>query len=200
MSQDHFPPPTPKWLLFRSWLIIGPPSSQSFRTERTLFGELCNMSRIFREISCGHCPWKLTTQICENFHQNFACLLQKYRQNFALRTCGHNQLIPTEFHWPQGSSAHSKHTRICTAPFEQIQRVVVPSEGVQIWVCLFLYGRSFPRHPHDRPDRGKHTQICTSSLGTTTLWTYSNGAVQIRVCVFLEHAEKYGRAKSSGPI
>ena len=27
----------------------------------------------------------------------------------------------------------------------------VPSEGVQIWVFLFLSGRSLPRHPHDRP-------------------------------------------------
>ena len=34
---------------------------------------------------------------------------------------------------------------------------------------LFLYGRSLPRHPHDRPYRNKHTQICTPSLGTTTL-------------------------------
>ena len=39
-------------------------------------------------------------------------------------------------------SASSKPTRICTAPFEQGQTAVVPSEGVQIWVCLFLYGRS----------------------------------------------------------
>ena len=33
----------------------------------------------------------------------------------------------------------SKPTRVCTAPFEGGQRVVVP---VQIWVCLFLGGRS----------------------------------------------------------
>ena len=39
---------------------------------------------------------------------------------------------------------------------------------------LFLYGRSLPRHPHDRPYRNKHTQICTPSLG----------AVQIRVCIW----------------
>ena len=67
-------------------------------------------------------------------------------------------------------------------------RAVVPSEGVQIWVCLFLYGRSLPQNPHDRPYRNEHTQICTRSLGMTTLRIYSNGAVQIRVC--LERAEK----------
>ena len=48
-------------------------------------------------------------------------------------------------------------------------------------MCLFLYGRSLPKHPHDRPYRNKHTQICTPSLGKTALWPYSNGAVQIRV-------------------
>ena len=38
-----------------------------------------------------------------------------------------------------GRSA-DKPTRICTAPLTR-QTAVVPSEGVQIWVCLFLYGR-----------------------------------------------------------
>ena len=45
-----------------------------------------------------------------------------------------------------------------------------PQRGVNIWVCLFLYGRSLPRHLHDRPYRRKHTQICTPSLGTTAPW------------------------------
>ena len=87
-------------------------------------------------------------------------------------------------------SASSKATRICTAPFEYGQTAVVPSEGVQIWVCLFLYGRSLPRHPHDQPHRNKHTQICTPSLGTTAVWPYSkkNGAVQIRVALELADA------------
>ena len=79
------------------------------------------------------------------------------------------------------ASASSKTTQICTAPVEQGQSAVVPSEGAQIWVCLFRKGRSLPRHPHDRPFWNKHTQICTPSLGTTALCPYSNGAVQIRV-------------------
>ena len=29
--------------------------------------------------------------------------------------------------------------------------------GTNLVVCLFLYGRSPPRHPHDRPYRNKHT-------------------------------------------
>ena len=39
-------------------------------------------------------------------------------------------------------SARSKHTRICTARLSRVQRAVVPSKGVQIWVCWFLYGQS----------------------------------------------------------
>ena len=39
-------------------------------------------------------------------------------------------------------SASSKRSRICTAPFEWDQAAVFPGEGVQIWVRLFLYGRS----------------------------------------------------------
>ena len=46
--------------------------------------------------------------------------------------------------------------------FEQGQTVVVvASDGVQIWVCLFLYGRSWGSRGNDRPFRNKHTQICT---------------------------------------
>ena len=70
---------------------------------------------------------------------------------------------------PIGVSELQTHDRICTGPFEQGQRAVAPSEGVQIWACLFLYGRSLPWHPHDRPSRNKHTQICTPSLTTTAL-------------------------------
>ena len=70
----------------------------------------------------------------------------------------------------------------------RVKRRSSPARGVQIWVCLFLYGRSLPRHPHDRPYRNKHTQICTPSLGTTSVCPCSNGAVQIRVG--LELAEK----------
>ena len=41
------------------------------------------------------------------------------------------------------NSARSKPTRICTAQFEWGQSAVVSAgEGVKIWVCLFLYGRS----------------------------------------------------------
>ena len=39
--------------------LVGPTSSQSCSSETTLFGARWNLSRIFREISCGHLPWKL---------------------------------------------------------------------------------------------------------------------------------------------
>ena len=80
-------------------------------------------------------------------------------------------------------SALQSHDRICTAPFEWGQSAVVPSEGVEIWVCLFLHGRSWGCRGTDRPYRNKHsvTQICPP---TTALWPYSNGAVQIRSWVW----------------
>ena len=42
--------------------ICWPPSSQSCSSERTLFGALWKMSRSFREVSCGHFPWKLNDE------------------------------------------------------------------------------------------------------------------------------------------
>ena len=47
------------------------------------------------------------------------------------------------------------------------QTAVIPSERVQIWVCLFLFSWFYPA-------RGWMCLICVIS-------TYSNGAVQIRV-------------------
>ena len=71
-------------------------------------------------------------------------------------------------------SASSKPPRICTAPFEWGQTAVVPSERVQIWACLFLYGRSLPRC--EATNLGVFV-LCHFAL----ISPYSNGAVQIRV-------------------
>ena len=65
-------------------------------------------------------------------------------------------------------SAISKNPPEFAQPrLSRVKGQVVPSDGVRIWVCLFLHGRSLPQHPHDRPYRNKHTQNCTPSLGTT---------------------------------
>ena len=88
-----------------------------------------------------------------------------------------------EFLESRQGSARSRHTRICTAPFEKVQRVVVPSDKFGC-VCSYMAGHE---------DAG----VMTGRLGTntqkfvrlrrgrwsTTLWTYSNGAAQIRVCL-----------------
>ena len=50
------------------------------------------------------------------------------------------------------------------------QTAVIPSERVQIWVCLFLYGWYDP---------GAMLQICVCLI--CVLSPCSNGAVQIRV-------------------
>ena len=60
---------------------------------------------------------------------------------------------------------------------------VIPSVGVEIWVCLFLYGRYYP---------GVRLQIWVRLI--CVISAYSNGAVQIRVG--LEFADKRPRNAS----
>ena len=70
------------------------------------------MSRILREIFCGHLPWKLKDENLRKFRQNFvaffADLFEKFRKNFALGGCGHNILglgggeVPILFLWARG--------------------------------------------------------------------------------------------------
>ena len=69
----------------------------------------------------------------------------------------------------RGSASSKPTTEFAQPRLSRGPRAAVPSEGVQIWVCLFLYGQSLLGHPHDRPKRNKHTQICTPSLGMTAL-------------------------------
>ena len=50
----------------------------------------------------------------------------------------HGRSLPRQLDNQNGSAQQLQtHNRPCTAPFEQGQTAVVPSEGVQIWVCLF---------------------------------------------------------------
>ena len=54
------------------------------------------MSRTFREMFCGHIPWKLKKGNLQKLRQIFAALLAKlsetFRQNFALGERGRNRL------------------------------------------------------------------------------------------------------------
>ena len=52
---------------------LGPPTSLSYSSERTLFGTMWEMLRIFGEISCGHFPWRLKG---ENLRKIWPKLLQ----------------------------------------------------------------------------------------------------------------------------
>ena len=69
---DDFPlyPPMPPPLQTAN---IGVPTSQSCNSERTLSGAVWKMSRIFREISCGHFPWKLKDEYLQKVSPNFRC-------------------------------------------------------------------------------------------------------------------------------
>ena len=73
------------------------------------------------------------------------------------------------------------HPNLHNPRLTRVKREVVPSEGLQIWVCLFLYGQSLRRHPHDWPYRNKHTQICTPRWERPPFDPTQTGAVQIRV-------------------
>ena len=62
-------------------VAIGSPSPQSCSSEKTLFGTVWKMSRIFREFFCGHFPWKLQDEnlrkISPKFHRIFRRSLTK---------------------------------------------------------------------------------------------------------------------------
>ena len=55
--------------------LLGPPPPRVRKCERTLFGALWKMSRIFREISCDHVSWKSKDENLQNvspiFHRIF---------------------------------------------------------------------------------------------------------------------------------
>ena len=63
---------------------VGPPSPQRCSSEKTLFGALWKMSRIFCENFCGHFPWKLKDEnvrkISPKFRRNFRRSLAKNSQ------------------------------------------------------------------------------------------------------------------------
>ena len=56
-----------------SILQVGVPTSQNCSSERTRVGAVWKMSRIFREISCGHIPCKLKDENLQRFSPNFHC-------------------------------------------------------------------------------------------------------------------------------
>ena len=63
---------------------IGPQSPQSCSSEKTQFGAPWKMSTIFREIFCGHFPWKLQDEnlrkISPKFRRIFRRSLRKISQ------------------------------------------------------------------------------------------------------------------------
>ena len=66
------------------WKNLVAPTSQSCSSERTLFDAVWKMSRIFREISCGHFPWKLKDENLQddspNVHRTFRASLAQISQ------------------------------------------------------------------------------------------------------------------------
>ena len=147
------------------------------------------MSRIFREIFCGHFPWKLKDENLRKFRQNFAAffadLFETFRKNFALGDCGHHFLVvPKENDAKISGKAQASGG--CGMSGRRTSGTSRPSFGVQVLAVFSSFPRenrspknvwenaqrsqtSSSRHP--RPSKKREVawerQICAELWGDT---------------------------------
>ena len=64
-------------------ILLGPPAPRVAAMKKTLFGALWKMSRIFREIFCGHFPLKLKDENLRKISPKFRCIFRRSLANFS---------------------------------------------------------------------------------------------------------------------